>query len=334
MKKNMLSIIVPAYNAEKSICRCIDSILKTSYKNYEVLIINDKSIDNTLEKLKSNYEIKNNIRIIDLNENKGVSYCRNLGVKEAKGEYITFVDADDYISENMYSNMMKLVEEYDLDCCVCDYIEVFPNGNTVKSKYSYKNKLLNNETCIREYLTDRISPAVWDKIFKKSILERVLFQNRLSVGEDILFCLNIFKLSDKVYTLNEEYYYYEQQEASVMHVMSPKFLQFKEVENYISEKDLKFYVESFEEEIKYFKSAMYMRGIHTITSLVNNENKKEALKYLYEFKDKRILKDYIKNKYSNKFIKIEVINILVLGFRIHIKLSPYYVKARKIIRKS
>ena len=166
MKKNMLSIIVPAYNAEKSICRCIDSILKTSYKNYEVLIINDKSIDNTLEKLKSNYEIKNNIRIIDLNENKGVSYCRNLGVKEAKGEYITFVDADDYISENMYSNMMKLVEEYDLDCCVCDYIEVFPNGNTVKSKYSYKNKLLNNEMCIREYLTDRISPAVWDKIFK------------------------------------------------------------------------------------------------------------------------------------------------------------------------
>ena len=334
MKKNMLSIIVPAYNAEKSICRCIDSILKTSYKNYEVLIINDKSIDNTLEKLKSNYEIKNNIRIIDLNENKGVSYCRNLVVKEAKGEYITFVDADDYISENMYSNMMKLVEEYDLDCCVCDYIEVFPNGNTVKSKYSYKNKLLNNEMCIREYLTDRISPAVWDKIFKKSILERVLFQNRLSVGEDILFCLNIFKLSNKVYTLNEEYYYYEQQEASVMHVMSPKFLQFKEVENYISEKDLKFYEENFEEEIKYFKSAMYMRGIHTITSLVNKENKKEALKYLYEFKDKRILKDYIKNKYSNKFIKIEVINILVLGFRIHIKLSPHYVKARKIIRKS
>lgn len=334
MKEIKLSIIIPVYNGESTIFRCIDSILKSKYKNYEILIINDKSTDSTLNKIDCKYGLYENIRIIDLEKNEGVSYCRNLGVKEAKGDYVTFVDADDYISENMYFNMMKLVEEYDLDCCICDYIEVFPNGNKVKSKYSYKNKILNNEMCIREYLTDKISPAVWDKIFKKSILERVLFQNRLSVGEDILFCLNIFKISNKVYTLNEEYYYYEQQETSVMHIMSPKFLQFKEVENYISEKDLRFYEEKFKEEIKYFKSAMYMRGIHTITSLVNKENKKQALKYLYEFKNRKILKDYIENKYSNRFIKIEVINILLLGFRMHIKLSPYYVKAREMIRKA
>lgn len=91
-----LSIIVPVYNCEKTINVCLDSILNSNYKNFEVIIINDSSNDNT-EKILEEYRKFNNIRIENLSENSGVSFCRNLGIGLAKADYITFVDGDDYI---------------------------------------------------------------------------------------------------------------------------------------------------------------------------------------------------------------------------------------------
>ena len=208
-----LSIIVPAYNCEKSICICIDSILNSEYKSYEIIIINDGSTDNTVYTITNKYLSKNNIIIINLEKNQGVSYCRNIGIEKASGEYITFVDADDYVSTNIYSEMMRIVKEQAVDCCVCDYCEVFPDGSIQNSKYNYKNNVLNNEKCIKSFLVDNISPSACDKIFKAELLKKyVRFDSKLKVGEDILFCLNFFYRAKSVYLLNQIHYYYEQQE--------------------------------------------------------------------------------------------------------------------------
>lgn len=334
MNEIELSIVVPVYNCEKSVCRCIDSILNSEYKSYEIIIINDGSSDNTVYIIKNEYSSKDNIRFINLEKNQGVSYCRNIGIEESNGNYITFVDADDYISTNIYSEMMKIIREEDVDCCGCDYCEIFPDGSIQKSKYNYKNNILNNEKCIKAFLVDNISPAAWDKIFKAELVKKyVRFDRKLKVGEDILFCLNFFYRAERIYLLNQIHYYYEQQENSVMHEMSPKLLQFTEITKQINKEQLDIYEKNFKEEYQYFVSAMLIRGIHTITFLINKENIKQAKVYLKVLKQVNLLKIQMRSKYTKKFIKFEMFNFIYLGINIHILLSPIYIKARKFLRK-
>lgn len=334
MTDKILSIIVPVYNCESTIERCIDSILKSKYNNFEILIINDASQDNSKNIIESRYLNNDRIEIINLSENRGVSFCRNLGIENARGKYITFVDADDYITESMYSNMMGIIYKHNVDCCICDYSEVFSNGSIQKSKYKYENIILNREETIKKYLIDDISPAIWDKIFKADILKKyVRFNEDLKVGEDILFCLDFFYRVENIYLLNEINYFYIQQEQSVMHVVSPKLLQFKEVVSSISKKQLNYYKRYCDEEFCYFKSAMIMRGIHSLTMLYNKKNKRQVIEYLNQLREKNILDMHVKSKYTSKFIKIEALIIRSLGIRIHLILSPIYIKVREKFRK-
>ena len=108
-----ISVIVPAYNAEKTIERCLKSILKQTYHNLEVIVVNDGSKDST-ELILSRIE-KNDVRVHLITiENGGVSHARNVGIDNASGEYITFVDSDDYIDEEMYTSLMELIQKYDI----------------------------------------------------------------------------------------------------------------------------------------------------------------------------------------------------------------------------
>lgn len=334
MKDKMLSIIIPVYNCEKTINRCIDSILESEYKNFELIIINDASYDNSKKVIESRYSENDAIKIINLDKNRGVSFCRNLGIEKANGKYITFVDADDYINKKMYINMMNTITKHNVDCCVCDYSEIFPNGSVQKSKYRYENSILNREETIKKYLVDGISPAIWDKIFKADIIKKyVRFNEDLKVGEDILFCLDFFYRVENIYLLNEINYFYIQQEQSVMHVVSPKLLQFKDVIKSIEQEKYNYYSKSYSDEFDYFKSAMFMRGIHSLTMLYNKKNKRQVIEYLNELKEKNILDMHIKNKYTNKFIKLEARIIRSLGIKIHLMLSPIYIKLREKFRK-
>lgn len=334
MEDIKLSIIVPVYNCELTIERCIDSILKSKFNKFEILIINDASKDNSKNVIEYKYLNNDRIKVINLKQNRGVSFCRNLGIKNAKGKYITFVDADDYITDSMYSNMMNIIYKNDVECCICDYSEVFSDGRIQKSKYRYENIKLNREEAIKRYLVDGISPAIWDKIFKADILKKyVKFNEDLKVGEDILFCLDFFYRVENIYLLNEINYFYIQQEQSVMHIVSPKLLQFKQVSKSIEQEKYNYYSKSYSDEFDYFKGAMFMRGIHSLTMLYNNTNKKQVIEYLNELNKKNILEMHIKNKYTSKFIKIEASIIRYLGINIHLMLSPIYIKLREKIRK-
>lgn len=334
MKREMLSIIVPAYNCENTIVNCIESILQSTYSQYELIIINDASVDNTASVLKQ-YEEYDKVQIINLSQNKGVSYCRNLGIDKAKGGYITFVDADDYITKEMYERMMKATLSSNVDCCVCDYSEIYSNNNVQKSKYKYKNIVLSHDEVIKSYLTDQISPAVWDKIFKTEILKKkVKFNEGLKVGEDILFCLNFFTNCRSLYTLNEIHYFYIQQTNSVMHTISPKLLQFEEVVTSIPQQQKKYYKDKYLSEYNYFQSAMLLRGIHSISVLYNQNNKSQVKEYLSKLRKKDLLDLHLKNKYTSKFIKLEIVIFRYLGISFHLLLMPVYKSVRKVLRKA
>ena len=184
-----ISIIVPVYNSEKYLSRCIDSILNQTMKDFELILINDGSTDNSLSILK-NYELKDSrIRVID-QKNVGVSKTRNKGIKLANGDYITFIDNDDTIKSDYLEKFLSFIGDYDM--VIGGYQRVDSNGNII-SEFRLKDSLWAKYTFI----------TPWARIYKK----KFLIDNNIKfltspIGEDVYFNLNIYNKTDSIKIVN------------------------------------------------------------------------------------------------------------------------------------
>lgn len=328
-KEPLISIIVPVYNGEKYIDKTLTKLIKIKCDK-EIIIINDCSKDNSLQLLN---KYKKNIKLINLKENHGASYARNIGLDNANGKYIGFIDIDDSFELSIFNKMIKKIEKSDACICVCNYNEIHENsGQVTNSKYNLNIKNLDRNESLKLYLTDKISPALWDKIYKKSLLDNIRFDNELLIGEDILFCLNAFYNCKKVTFTNEVLYHYLQQNTSLMHTISPKLLHFKDVVEKIDGRIKKDIEKNFPEEFEYFKLEMMTRGIHSLSSLANKNNKKQVKEYLQKYYNKNDLNKIIKSKYFSKSIKIEILILKLFGIKTHLFLMPIYKFIRNKIR--
>lgn len=209
-----ISVIVPVYNSEKVVNRCIDSILKQTYSDFELILINDGSKDKSIDILKD-YEKKDlRIRVID-NENNGVSETRNIGINEAKGDYIQFVDSDDYIDEDMLKESLEQLEKNSVDIVMSGiYLDIEKNGVANSSTQTYEYKFANNNTEIVENVLTRLggtyinSPI--NKLYKRSIIkENNIYMNKeIDLGEDLLFNLEYLKHCNSIIFGDKCYYHY------------------------------------------------------------------------------------------------------------------------------
>lgn len=325
----LISIVVPVYNGEKFIKKSIDELLKIK-SSKEIIVINDCSTDNSLKLLK---RYKNKIVLIDLEENKGVSSARNLGIAKSTGKYIGFVDIDDSVECEMYDEMLKKIENNDADVCVCNYDEIYEDSDLkVGSKYNLPNETTDHRTTLSLFLTDKISPAIWDKLYKKELLKDISFQKSLAVGEDILFCLNVFMKANKTCYIDKAFYHYLQQSNSVMHKISPKLLQFKDVVTNIDKIEKEKLKQNFKDEFEYFELEMITRGIHSISMLCNKNTSKIAQEYLKRYYDKKDFNRIIKSKYYSKSIKLEILVLKIFGIKFHLFLMPVYKLIRNKMR--
>lgn len=213
-----ISIIIPAYNAEKYIEKCIQSIIHQDYRNLEIIIVNDGSIDKTREICEKFVNQDKRIRLINT-ENKGAGSARNTGIDVAKGEYISFIDSDDYICPDYYSRMYTMLREANADIAeghykrVKNYDEdVFTNTGK-EQEYTNIEKLLilygNNEI---EYIN---SVIVTNKLYRRELFKEVKFPvNRIIDDEFIIYKL-IYN-SKKIISTSDIMYAYVQSEESVM----------------------------------------------------------------------------------------------------------------------
>ena len=219
MKKSSLSIIMPVYNAEKYLKKSLDSFVKHLTDNDELIIVNDCSIDESLKIIK-NYQNKNkdkNIFLINNDKNIGAGLSRNEALEIAKGEYIGFVDADDYVDEFYFQNMLKLAEKENSDIVVSD-IALVENNKEIKNNiyvnniYSTKNSevvniskevLLGNWACV----------STCSKLFKKDIIKNNRFSKKKS--DDILFTISAIIKANKISYCKDNYYYYYQSPDSL-----------------------------------------------------------------------------------------------------------------------
>ena len=167
----LLSVIIPVYNLEKYIDKCLDSLLVQTYSNLEIIVVNDGSTDKSLSILNEYKKKDSRIQIID-KQNEGVSKARLDGMKRATGQYIGFVDGDDIVEEDMFELLMNNAIKYNADISHCGYSMDFPNGHSDKYYGTDRIVIQNNKEGLKDLLEGKfIEPGLWNKIYKKSLIE-------------------------------------------------------------------------------------------------------------------------------------------------------------------
>lgn len=209
---DLISIVVAVYNAESTLKKCVDSLLGQTYKNIEIILVNDCSKDNSLEICRNYAKINSNIVVVDNPINMKVSATRNNGIKVSTGKYICFIDSDDYIEQTYIQKLYDLQQEYKMmPICGFMYHDEVAKKNPVKYVYSGGSGVVSLGEAFRLY-DELYLTALWNKLFDNNKIKEnnILFDENLSIGEDLKFTLEYLKVDNSatVFVLAEPLYHY------------------------------------------------------------------------------------------------------------------------------
>ncbi len=239
-----VSVIVPVYNVEMYIAKCLDSLLNQTLEDIEIILVNDGSRDGSI-KIINEYMKKNNKIILLEKENGGLSSARNYGIPYATGEYIAFLDSDDYIEKKMYETMYKKAKSKDYDMVECNFYWEYPNNKLKKDiGEKYKNK--------KEAL-EKARVVAWNKLYKRELIQnsRVRFPEGLRY-EDVEFFYNILPSLNKIGFVEEPFVHYIQRSNSISNTQNEKtseiFIVLDNVLNFYKKNNL---WEEYKEELEY-----------------------------------------------------------------------------------
>ena len=200
-----VSVIIPVYNSQEYIDRCVSSVLKQTYNNIEVILVNDGSTDGSLGKCESWKKKDRRVRILD-KENEGLGFTRNAGVRIAGGKYITFIDSDDWVEEEYVEKLLFTLQQYNGDMSVCDiyyYDAVTSDKSISKIRFNKKaDSFMQNRSVI-----NKVRTFAWGKLFKKELFgEDTLFPRHMY--EDMAFSARMAYKSGLIVHVDEPLYYY------------------------------------------------------------------------------------------------------------------------------
>lgn len=218
MNNFTISVIIPVYNCEMYLQQSIESLLnQTIFDKIEFIFIDDGSTDDSYAILKKYSNLYENFLVLH-QDNRGVSVARNLGLRKAKGEYISFFDADDVAKPQLYEKLYNLILEYKADISIVDYSMIFNDGTIKKHRRSIKKEWIDSQSAIKDFLsTNIICNNPIDKMIKASIAKEVLFPEGYAVGEDMYYLYNVLKKSKHiVIDSTESLYNYLMHSTSVM----------------------------------------------------------------------------------------------------------------------
>lgn len=220
MNQGMVSIIVPVYNVENYLRECVDSILNQTYKNFELLLVDDGSKDSS-PAICDEYAQKDSRVVVIHKENEGPSLTRNRGIDEAKGEFIVFVDSDDLILPEMLEKMTTAINRYQTDLCLCGF-ERFKEGWSKKWRLSpYSLVMLQGQKELAGVYTksetNMFGVSIWAKMYRTEIINRehIRFRADIDYEEDCCFNLDYFRHVNTACALNDYFYRYRQMEQSL-----------------------------------------------------------------------------------------------------------------------
>lgn len=205
MEKDKISIIVPVFNLENYIENCIKSLIEQTYKNIEIILVDDGSTDNSAEVLDKYSKLDKRIKIIHKN-NEGVSKARNIGLNESQGKYITFVDGDDTVDENYVEFLYRSMIDNKADISICGHRDI-KNENIIFETKDYI-KLSNNVEALKMlFETNYFSTTIWAKMYKRELFKENRFDETVAVAEDLDLLYRVFEKAKVIYINTKEKHY-------------------------------------------------------------------------------------------------------------------------------
>ena len=304
------SVIIPVYNVEKYIDRCLKSIISQNYDDLEIIVVDNGSTDSSGSICDIYANEHSNISVYHI-ENHGVGSARNFGLSKAKGEFIYFVDSDDYLVGNLFAEFEdKLV--LDLDLAVFSYYNSFEEDLTEKQRTEKSLPFKGNYEkdgfikIFKELFLSDMLYTVWNKIYRREfLLENNLSFEQYELGEDVRFNLDIYRKVNKIYLSQDSYYVYViGRKGSAMSGYNPKRLQYqlqelKMVDDLLSDWNL-----DSSELVNTVKARILMSNIYNITKQDLSVNRK--VKLVKDTCERQEIEDFIKNDSSalNPLIKL------------------------------
>lgn len=325
MNNFKVSIIVPIYNSSQYLSKCINSIIKQTYENIEIILVNDGSTDNSLGICEEYSKLDDRIVVLD-KENGGVSSARNYGIDVSTGDYIGFVDSDDYISLDMYESLVNAVIEFDADIVECGYYLIDSDKN-LKAEFPMKSEIVKgNYNCSYKYLSkNNTTNYNVNKLYKNSIFKKLRYKNYKFSEDYYVNSIAFYNCSKKI-TINGCYYYYCKNENSV--TKKPFSIdKFHIIESGI---DVYYFYE------RRLKKLCPLIAVYIVTNVFSIYFDMFFLK----LKDKSIYKEYLKKTFNN-YYKVAVsykninlkLKIILLFFKFSATLTCFLYFLIKKIKK-
>lgn len=243
-----LSIIVPVYKVEQYLRKCIDSILAQTFTDFELILVDDGSPDNCGTICDEYAKEDRRIKVIH-QENAGVSAARNSGLDNACGEYIGFVDSDDWIELDMYEILMQDIAEYHSDIAICGLIKAFCNGERIRFSNENQFLMMNNQEAIKNILENKIfSGYLVNRIYGKYLFDGLRLEQDIEMCEDLLLSYYLFKKAKKItYNPANGYYYFQREDSVTKRGFSTELLSMAAVGQIIYQ-DIKFFYPDIEKD--------------------------------------------------------------------------------------
>ena len=230
--KDLISIILPVYNVEKYLDKCMETIINQTYKNLEIILVDDGSPDNCPHMCDEWATKDKRVKVIH-KPNGGVSTARNEGLKVAKGNFIGFVDPDDFIDVTMYEELYKCIKEKDAHMAMCRFTKTTENGEIINYIETRFNDI-TNENIFLFYLlnyyfkkdgniyTDNIMGSNWRVLYKRDFIGTQKFIEGVALAEDLIFNMELIKKDTKIALVDKSLYYYLIRNASALHTYNEK----------------------------------------------------------------------------------------------------------------
>lgn len=324
MSEEKLSIIIPIYNSEKYLERTLNSVINQTYKNLEIILVDDFSQDSSFLICKNFAQDDERIKVIHLEKNVGVSSARNIGLDNSSGKYIQFVDSDDYLEPNACERLVDGIKTSDL--VICGFCE---RGNKDQIFGFKENKVYNfrgDYISFFEFIKCRLIHNIWNKLYKKELIS-TRFDNTISIGEDVIFNLNYLKNCEDVFTIKDVLYNYDF--TNINSIMHTKLREKQELLNYWDKIEL--FCDNYFASKDYIKTlnGLYLKAIMAqIMNIALRKNLKyrEFRKTFLEYRNLQEVKKAIKNYKKNVFINKNKLmtNLLFLVFKTKLVL-PFLV---------
>lgn len=212
----LISVVIPVYNVEKYIRECLDSIVNQTYKNLQIILVDDGSTDSS-GKICDEYANKDSRITVVHQENQGAGAAKNAGLELIKGECFSIIDSDDYIDLSMYEKMVSLMEQYNSDIAQCLFIQNYQNKN-IRSETFLTDKSplkLSSDKYMKKYLSDWRFAVFWNKLFRSSLLDNIRFPVGRKI-DDEFFTYKLVCNAKSIISTTDAFYYYRMRKSSVM----------------------------------------------------------------------------------------------------------------------